>query len=45
MDYYEYFDLIEQSKLYVVECFDAFTFDDAKANSKRVQFVVKKFEE
>ena len=45
LDYYEYFDLIEQSKLYVVECFDAFTFDDAKANSKRVQFVVKKFEE
>jgi SAM-dependent methyltransferase len=45
LDYYEYFDLIEQAKLYVIECFDAFTFNDAKANSKRVQFVVKKIKE
>jgi SAM-dependent methyltransferase len=45
LDYYEYFDLIEQAKLYVVECFDAFTFNDAKADSKRVQFVVKKIKE
>jgi SAM-dependent methyltransferase len=45
LDYYEYFDLIEQAKLYVIECLDAFTFNDAKANSKRVQFVVKKIKE
>jgi SAM-dependent methyltransferase len=45
LDYYEYFDLIEQAKLYVIDCFDAFTFNDAKAKSTRVQFVVKKIKE
>jgi SAM-dependent methyltransferase len=42
LEYYDYFDLIEKAGLYVVECFDAFTFNNGKASSKRVQFVVKK---
>ena len=42
LEYYDYFDLIERAGLYVVECFDAFTFKDGKEGSKRVQFVVKK---
>jgi SAM-dependent methyltransferase len=39
---YELFDIIEQSKLYVAECFDAFTFNDCKPNNFRAQFVVKR---
>ncbi len=37
-----YFIIIDQSPLYVAECFDAFTFNDASSNSERVQFVLKK---
>ena len=42
LEYYDYFDLIERAGLYVVECFDAFTFKNGRAGSKRIQLVVKK---
>ena len=42
LEYYDYFDLIERAGLYVVECFDAFTFRNGRAGSKRIQLVVKK---
>jgi len=37
-----YFELIEDAGLYVADCFDAFTFEDANNKCERVQFVVKK---
>lgn len=37
-----YFELIEDAGLYVVDCFDAFTFEDANNKCERVQFVIKK---
>ncbi len=37
-----YFELIEKSGLFVIDCYNAFTFKEAKSNSKRAQFVVKK---
>ena len=36
-----YFDLITRAGLYVVECLDAFTFNNGNKNSERVQFVLK----
>lgn len=45
LDFHSFFDLIEKAGLYVVECFDAFTFKNGKASSKRAQFVVKKVQE
>jgi len=36
-----YFDLITSAGLYVVECLDAFTFNNGNRNSERVQFVLK----
>ena len=42
LEFYDYFDLIERAGLFVVECFDAFTFKTGRAKSKRVQFVIKK---
>ncbi|MCP5064611.1 MAG: class I SAM-dependent methyltransferase [Ignavibacteriae bacterium] len=41
-DFYTYFDVLENNSFYVLECFDAFTFDDATENSDRVQFIVKR---
>ena len=41
-EFVDYFSVIENNGLYVEECFDAFTFDDANENCERVQFVVKK---
>ena len=41
-DFYYYFEALELAGLYVLECFDAFTFNDGKAGSDRVQFVVKR---
>jgi len=38
----ELFDIIDQSNLYVVDCFNAFTFKDCKENNFRAQFVVKR---
>jgi len=37
-----YFDVLEKSGLYVVECFNAFTFRDCKPNDLRAQFVLKR---
>ena len=42
LDFEQYFDLIERANFFVAECFDAFTFNDGKPDSKRVQFVLKK---
>ncbi len=37
-----YFNLLNQSGLFVLNCFEAFSFRKAKENSKRVQFIVKR---
>ncbi|MCL6495638.1 MAG: class I SAM-dependent methyltransferase [Ignavibacterium sp.] len=37
-----YFEVLDKSELYVVECFNAFTFRDCKPNDLRAQFVVKR---
>lgn len=37
-----YFDLLEKSNLYVVECLETFSFLQGKPESDRVQFLVKK---
>jgi len=41
-DFYYYFEVLENNSFYVVECFDAFTFDDATENSERIQFIVRR---
>jgi SAM-dependent methyltransferase len=41
-DFFDYFDLIDNSPLYVADCFEAFTFEDANPDSDRVQFVLKR---
>jgi SAM-dependent methyltransferase len=41
-DFYYYFEVLESNNLYVVECFEAFTFNDATEDSERVQFIVKR---
>jgi len=38
----DYFSIIEKNGLYVENCYDSFSFDDADENCERVQFVVKK---
>lgn len=37
-----YFELLDKCGLYVVECFNAFTFRNCKSNDLRAQFVVKR---
>ena len=37
-----YFEIIDEAGLYVVDCFDAFSFDKADEKSIRAQFVLKK---
>ncbi len=37
-----YFDLLEKAGLYVVKCYDSFSFRDGNTNSERVQFLTKK---
>ncbi len=37
-----YFNLLDLTGFYVVNCYEAFTFDDGKSTSDRVQFVIKK---
>ncbi|MGE5437162.1 MAG: class I SAM-dependent DNA methyltransferase [Syntrophothermus sp.] len=37
-----YFELIEREGLYVIDCFDAFSFNQGMPNSERLQFIVKK---
>ncbi|KAB2843986.1 MAG: class I SAM-dependent methyltransferase, partial [Melioribacteraceae bacterium] len=41
-EFTEYFSVIEKNGLYVKNCYDSFSFDDADENCDRVQFVVKK---
>jgi len=41
-EFEEYFIFAEEARLRVIDCFDCFTFDDAKRNSERVQFVMGK---
>lgn len=41
-DFFEYFDVIEKTNLYVSECFEAFTFVNASGNSERAQFIIRK---
>jgi SAM-dependent methyltransferase len=38
-----YFELAEKAKLYVMECYNAFTFTKATRNMERVQFLVRKY--
>ncbi len=37
-----YFDLLDRTGFYVINCFEAFTFNDGKSSSDRVQFLIKK---
>jgi hypothetical protein len=37
-----YFDLLEQAKLFVIECYESFSFERAKPSSQRAQFIVRK---
>lgn len=37
-----YFELFQKAGLYVLECYEAFTFKPGNENSKRIQFIVKK---
>ena len=37
-----YFEFADNAGLKVVDCFEAFTFDDASSESERIQFVMKK---
>jgi ubiquinone/menaquinone biosynthesis C-methylase UbiE len=37
-----YFELLEKTDLYAMDCFEAFSFKKAKPKSKRIQFIVKK---
>lgn len=41
-DFYLYFELLESLKLFVVDCFESFTFEDARSDCERVQFIVRK---
>ena len=43
-DFNYYFEVINNCELFVSECFDAFSFDDADEHSERVQFIVKHIE-
>ncbi len=36
-----YFDIIAKAGMYVVECLDAFTFNNGNQHSERVQFIIK----
>lgn len=41
-DFELYFKCAENSGLYVVDCFESFTFEDANSESERIQFIMKK---
>ncbi len=41
-DFEDYFILLEKANLYVADCLRTFTYDQATANTDRVQFIVKK---
>ena len=38
----EYFKIIEKSNFYVMNCYEAFTFNNANPDSERAQFILKK---
>ena len=40
-----YFDLLEKAKLFVVACYESFTFKMAKASSQRAQFITKRIQD
>jgi SAM-dependent methyltransferase len=42
-DFELYFELAENSGLRILDCFEAFTFEDADGESERIQFIMKKF--
>lgn len=37
-----FFEIINKSKMFAVECFDSFSFKDANSKSERAQFIIKK---
>jgi len=37
-----YFDLLEKANLFVINCYESFSFDKAKPSSQRAQFIVRK---
>lgn len=41
-DFVDYFRILDDAGLRVIDCFDTFTFDDASPDSERAQFVVGK---
>jgi len=41
-DFEFYFDAVEKSGLTVLDCCEAFTFEDANKESERIQFIIKK---
>ncbi|MCB9209737.1 MAG: class I SAM-dependent methyltransferase [Ignavibacteriales bacterium] len=41
-DFYYYFEAVELAGLYIVECFDAFSFEDGNPDSERIQFIVRR---
>ncbi|MCF8240768.1 MAG: class I SAM-dependent methyltransferase [Melioribacteraceae bacterium] len=40
-EFYDYFEAIEDAGLFVSECYNAFSFEDADPQSERAQFIVK----
>ncbi len=40
--FYDYFEMIERSELYIANCFQSFSFINANPNDERVQFILKK---
>ncbi len=41
-DFDFYFKVIDDAELYVVHCFETFTYENANENSERAQFIIKK---
>lgn len=41
-DLVEYFEIIENNGMFVIDCFEAFTFENANLNTERAQFIVGK---
>lgn len=42
-DFVDYFRILEDAGLRVIECFETFTFEDATPETERAQFIVEKF--
>ncbi|MBU1096367.1 MAG: hypothetical protein CVV23_14920 [Ignavibacteriae bacterium HGW-Ignavibacteriae-2] len=43
-EFENYFEVIDDTNMYVSNCFDFFTFDNADRKSERVQFVLRKYD-